>query len=44
MSSVLYDVPGPKAVARNRVIAVVTILLVAAVIGFFVWRDRKSVV
>ncbi|EZP25367.1 amino acid ABC transporter permease [Microbacterium oleivorans] len=38
MSSVLYDVPGPKAVARNRVIAVVTILLVAAVIGFFVWR------
>ncbi|MEV5041757.1 amino acid ABC transporter permease [Microbacterium sp. LMI1x-1-1.1] len=38
MSSVLYDVPGPKAIARNRIIAGVTVLLVAAVIGFFVWR------
>ncbi|WP_460776482.1 amino acid ABC transporter permease [Microbacterium sp. GXF7504] len=38
MSSVLYDVPGPKAVARNRILGVVTILVVAAVVGFFVWR------
>ncbi|MCK6081887.1 amino acid ABC transporter permease [Microbacterium sp. EYE_5] len=38
MSSVLYDVPGPRAVARNRIIGVVTILLVAAVLGFLVWR------
>lgn len=38
MSSVLYDVPGPKAIARNRILGVVTILVVAAVVGFFVWR------
>ncbi|WP_259378538.1 hypothetical protein, partial [Streptococcus pyogenes] len=37
-SSVLYDVPGPKAVARNRVLGVVTILLVLAVIAWVVWR------
>ncbi len=37
-SSVLYDVPGPRAVARNRVIGVVTILVVAAVVAFLVWR------
>lgn len=37
-SSVLYDVPGPKAIARNRVIGVLTILAVAAVIGFLIWR------
>ncbi|MEL5991366.1 amino acid ABC transporter permease [Microbacterium phosphatis] len=37
-SSVLYDVPGPKAIARNRIIGVLTILVVAAVIGFLVWR------
>jgi glutamate transport system permease protein len=38
MSSVLYDVPGPRAIARNRVIGALTILVVAAIIGFFVWR------
>lgn len=38
MSSVLYDVPGPRAVARNRVLAVVTVLLVLAVVGFVVYR------
>ena len=37
-SSVLYDVPGPRAIARNRILAVVTILVVAAVIGFIVYR------
>lgn len=37
-SSVLYDVPGPRAVARNRVIGAATIVLVAAVVGFLVWR------
>ena len=37
-SSVLYDVPGPKAIARNRVLGVLTILVVAAVIGFLLWR------
>lgn len=38
MSSVLYDVPGPKAIARNRILGVVTILVVLAIVGFFVWR------
>lgn len=38
MSSVLYDVPGPKAVRRNRILAVITIIVVAAVVGFVLWR------
>ena len=38
MSSVLYDVPGPRAIARNRILAVVTVVVVAAVIGFVVYR------
>ncbi|MFJ4037938.1 amino acid ABC transporter permease [Microbacterium sp. NPDC090007] len=38
MSSVLYDVPGPRAIARNRILGVVTILVVLGIVGFFVWR------
>ncbi|CAI9391847.1 amino acid ABC transporter permease [Microbacterium sp. T2.11-28] len=38
MTSVLYDVPGPRAIARNRVLGVLTVLVVAAIIGFIVWR------
>ena len=38
MTSVLYDVPGPRAIARNRVLGVVTVVVVAAIVGFFVWR------
>lgn len=38
MTSVLYDVPGPRAVARNRVIAAITILVVAAIVGWIIWR------
>lgn len=38
MTSVLYDVPGPRAIARNRVLGVLTVLVVAAVLGFIVWR------
>lgn len=38
MSSVLYDVPGPKAIVRNRILGVITILVVLAVLGFVVWR------
>lgn len=38
MSSVLYDVPGPKAILRNRILGILTVLVVAAIIGFFVWR------
>ncbi|TQJ32452.1 glutamate transport system permease protein [Microbacterium sp. SLBN-146] len=38
MSSVLYDVPGPRAMARNRILSVVTVIVVAAIIGLLVWR------
>lgn len=38
MSSVLYDVPGPRAIARNRILAVLTIIVVVAVIGFVIYR------
>ncbi|MDN3495617.1 amino acid ABC transporter permease [Planococcus sp. APC 4015] len=38
MSSVLYDVPGPRAIARNRVLSVLTILVVAALVGLLLWR------
>ncbi|GAA1843518.1 amino acid ABC transporter permease [Microbacterium koreense] len=38
MSSVLYDVPGPRAIARNRVLGALTVLVVAAVVGFVLWR------
>lgn len=38
MSSVLFDVPGPRARRRNTILAVVTIVVVVAVIGFLLWR------
>ena len=38
MSSVLFDVPGPRAVVRNRLIGVATVLVVLAVLGWVVWR------
>jgi glutamate transport system permease protein len=38
MTSVLYDVPGPRAQLRNRILGIVTILVVVALIGFVLWR------
>lgn len=38
MSSVLYDVPGPRAALRNRILGVATIIVVLALIGLTVWR------
>lgn len=38
MSSVLYDVPGPRAIARNRLLGAVTIVVVAAIVGVLLWR------
>lgn len=38
MTSVLYDVPGPRAMARNRLLGLITIIVVAAVLGWLVWR------
>ncbi len=42
MTSVLYDVPGPRAIARNRIIALLTVVLVLAVLGFIVFRMAVS--
>jgi glutamate transport system permease protein len=42
MSSVLYDVPGPRAIARNRILGVLTIVVVLAIVGFFVWRLAET--
>lgn len=38
MTSVLYDVPGPRAILRNRVLGAVTVLLAVGVIAFVLWR------
>ncbi|MDP3950799.1 amino acid ABC transporter permease [Microbacterium sp.] len=38
MTSVLFDVPGPRARRRNMTLAIVTVVLVVAVIAFLVWR------
>ncbi|GDY30333.1 amino acid ABC transporter permease [Gandjariella thermophila] len=38
MSSVLYDIPGPKAKARNATFGVVASLVVIAVLGFIGYR------
>lgn len=38
MTSVLYDVPGPRAMLRNRVIAVITVAAVLGLIGFAIYR------
>lgn len=37
-ASVLYDVPGPKAVRRNLLLGIVTVLVVVAAVGFVVYR------
>ncbi len=42
MSSVLFDVPGPKAKARHRILAVVGVLAVASLVGFIVYRFADS--
>ncbi|ROP45683.1 amino acid ABC transporter permease [Pseudokineococcus lusitanus] len=41
-TSVLYDLPGPKAVRRNRVIGVVGVLLVIGLVAFFVYRMGEA--
>lgn len=42
MTSVLYDVPGPRAVLRNRIVAVVTVLVVLGALAFIVYRFWAS--
>ena len=38
MTSVLYDVPGPRAIVRNRLLGVLTVVVVVAVLGVLIWR------
>ncbi|MEJ1088285.1 amino acid ABC transporter permease [Microbacterium sp. Mu-80] len=38
MTSVLFDVPGPRARRRNAILAVVTVAVVVAFLAFIVWR------
>ncbi len=42
MSSVLYDVPGPRARLRNRILGVVTVLVVAAGVAWTIWRLAET--
>ncbi|MEV1291640.1 amino acid ABC transporter permease [Pseudonocardia sp. NPDC049635] len=42
MSSVLYDVPGPAARARNRTIGIVGVAALVALLGFVLWRFYDS--
>lgn len=38
MSDVLFDVPGPRARARNRLVGMAAVAVVAAGLGYVVWR------
>jgi glutamate transport system permease protein len=42
MSSVLYDVPGPRARLRNAILGIVTIVVVLAILGLAVWRLAET--
>jgi glutamate transport system permease protein len=42
MSAVLYDVPGPRAKARNRILNTVVIVALLAVVGWVVYRLNES--
>ncbi|RYG12750.1 MAG: ABC transporter permease subunit, partial [Caulobacteraceae bacterium] len=42
MSTLLFDVPGPRARRRNRILSVVTVVVVAALLGFVVWRFAST--
>lgn len=37
-ASVLYDVPGPRARARNRIFTVLTVVLFGAAFGWVIWK------
>lgn len=42
MTSVLYDVPGPKAILRNRLIGAATIVVILLLLGFIGYRFWES--
>lgn len=37
-TSVLYGLPGPRAIARNRMLGVLTIVVIVALFGVLLWR------
>jgi glutamate transport system permease protein len=37
-ASVLFDVPGPRARARNRILTVMTVVIFALVFGWVIWK------
>jgi glutamate transport system permease protein len=42
MSSVLFDAPGPKAVRRNRWLAVGTVIVVLAIAGYILYKFAET--
>lgn len=42
MSSVLFDVPGPKARTRNMFLNIITAVVVLAIVGFILYRFNES--
>lgn len=42
MSTLLFDVPGPKARRRHKILSVVTVVGVAAFLGLVVWRFAST--
>jgi glutamate transport system permease protein len=41
-TSVLYDAPGPRTIARHRVYAVVTVVALLGLVGLILWRLQKT--
>jgi len=42
MSAVLYDVPGPRAKARNRILNAVVVVALLAAVGWVIYRLNES--
>ncbi|MFH7324019.1 amino acid ABC transporter permease [Aeromicrobium sp. JJY06] len=42
MSTLLFDVPGPRARRRHQILSVVTVVVVAAFLGLVVWRFAST--
>jgi glutamate transport system permease protein len=42
MTSVLYDAPGPRAIRRNRILGVLTVLVIALGLGFVVYQLAQT--
>lgn len=42
MSSILFDAPGPKAVRRNKWVAVLTVLVVLAIVAYVLYKFAET--